>query len=79
MYGIMHLNIHSLASKLDELRNILVNLQEQDVSIHFILLCETTLTDAGVGMCSLPGYNLVCKNRETGRGGGVVIYIKNRL
>ena len=41
-YCALHINIHSLPSKLVELRNILCNLKENNITIHLILLCEIT-------------------------------------
>ena len=42
----MHLNIQSLRSKFTELKNLLLKLEEANVCIHLILLCETYLHDA---------------------------------
>jgi hypothetical protein len=71
----MHLNIHSLPSKYDQLRTMLGQLRDRGISIHFVMLCETFLTDVNCNMFPIPGYQFVCKNRGRGRGGGVALYI----
>ena len=71
-------HIHSLISKLDDLHELITTLDNQGVSIEFILLCETFINSRNEKLCSLPGYELVCKNRE-GRGGGVAIFIKKGI
>ncbi len=43
---VIHLNIHSLASKYDKLQFILSDLKNNGITIHVIMLCETFLTDA---------------------------------
>jgi len=75
----LHINIHSLPAKHDQLKTILTRFNEISIPIHFILLCETFLTDNNVHMCAIPGYNLVFRNRRTNSRGGVAIYIKNDL
>jgi len=40
-YSTLHLNIHSLPAKIDNLKGLISELHEQNVEIDFILLCET--------------------------------------
>ena len=40
-YTAIHLNIHSLPSKYDQLRNMLSELKDKNIAITFIMLCET--------------------------------------
>ena len=76
MYA-LHLNVHGLVSKIDDLKNIIVTLRENMVKIDFILLCETFLKDNNQCFCNIDGYQLVCKNRQTSCKGGVALYIAN--
>ena len=48
-YNVLHLNIHSLPSKYTELCNMLTILTNNEIIVHFVLLC-TSLTRGGVAM-----------------------------
>ena len=76
---IMHLNIHSVASKLSDLKDLLATLAEAGKEIDIILLCETFITDNNLRLCSLPGYNLEEKHRSSKLGGGVAVYVNSRI
>lgn len=78
-YYCLHINIHSLPNKLDSLKILLMRLEHIDIHIHFILLCETFLNNANVSGCNLPGYNILYKNRNSSKQGGVALYIDNRF
>jgi hypothetical protein len=43
------------------------------------MLCETFLTENNCAFYNIPGYNLVCRNRQTGSRGGVAMYIRDDL
>ena len=77
-YTSIHLNIQSLPAKFDTLKLMLSELAEQQIAVDFILLCETFLTDNISHMYNIPGYNLICNNRQSLRG-GVAIYINSKL
>ena len=71
--NIMHLNIHYLHSKLDEIKILLY----EQPNIDIICLCETFLTDKFTDEeLVLDNYQLFRKDRNT-HGGGLVIYVKN--
>ncbi len=74
----IHLNIQSLPAKFDKLKLLITELDEHKISVDFILLCETFLTDNISHMYNIPGYNLICNNRQNLRG-GVAIYINSKL
>lgn len=76
---IMHLNIQSLSAKFEELKIMLATLEERGTSIDVVLLCETFLHTGNSHLFSLPGYVLVCANRDTLTRGGVAIYIKDTI
>ena len=42
-------------------------------------MCETFLTDNKYVFYTNPGYKLVCRNKQTGSWGGVVMYIRDDL
>ena len=43
------------------------------------MLCITFLTDNNYVFYTIPGYELVCRNRQTGSRGGVAMYIRDDL
>ena len=61
-YTAIHLNIRSLPSKHDQLQTIISNLRYMDLTIDFIMVCETYLTDINKDMFPLDGYNFVNNN-----------------
>ena len=77
--SILELNIHSLPSKIGELKRLLKLLDDKGRSIDIILLCETFITDLTKSQCVLPGYQLEEQHRIKKSKGGVAIYISNRL
>jgi hypothetical protein len=78
-YTAMHINIHSLPAKIDQLTTLLSHLKQNNINLHFILLCETFLSDSNSSLFNIPGYTLECKNRKSLSRGGVAIYIKNGI
>lgn len=74
----LHINIHSLPAKLYDLNSILCSFQERNITVHFILLCETFLNENSEQLCSIEGYKLVSKNRTKGKRGGIAIYVHNK-
>ena len=63
-YSAMHINIHSLPSKFDQLKEIIVKLKLNNTQIDFILLCETFLNEENSDMYQIPGYSFIKKNRK---------------
>ena len=78
-YTAIHINIHSLPAKIDKLRTLISSLQNINIEIQFLLLCETFLSDNNYNLYKIPGYNLICKNRPTGKRGGIAMYIKDNI
>lgn len=78
-FNIMHYNIRGIVGNLDEFRQMVITLHDKGITVHVFLLCETLLTDRNIANCSIKGYNLIHKNRKTGRGGGVAIFIKDDI
>ena len=73
-YCVLHLNIRSLRTKLDELKILIGQIEKRFTAVNFILICETHLTDVTVSYVNIEGYNFEYKNRD-GLGGGVAIFI----
>ena len=71
---IMHHNVRSLVKNLDEVKEIAVI-----KTPHIMLFCETFLHNNNVNKCNIPGYEFFYRNRESGKGGGVAIYVKEEL
>ena len=79
-FKILHLNIHSLHSKLDKLKYLLDNLKLSNHEIDIILLCETFMNDFNKNKCRIKGYCLKeYAYRQHSKFGGVAIYVKKGI
>jgi len=78
-YCVLHINIHSIPAKFDQLKDILRTLSTFNVTVHMILLCETFLSDSISGMYTIDGYDMICFNRDIGKRGGIAMYIHKDL
>ncbi len=58
-YAALHLNIHSLPAKFDQLKTILARLEDVSIHMDFVLLCETFLADINAEMFQIPGYDFI--------------------
>ena len=76
---VLHLNIHSLPSKIDELKSLLSILQDRKVQVDVILLCETFVTDNSKESCKIDGYDLIEEHRKNMQRGGVAAYVHKSL
>ena len=72
----MHLNIHSLPAKHEQLEMLLTHLEQNNTNVDFILLCERFLNDQNQHMYGIPGYQLITSNRKANIRGGVAIFVK---
>lgn len=71
---IAHVNVNSLANKVDEVLNVV-----QRNNLHVLAITETHLDQTITnGQIELRGYNIIRKDRNR-RGGGVAIYIQEHL
>ena len=75
----IHWNIQGLSSKFDELKILLSQINDNNIFIDCLLLCETFICDNNATLFNLPGYNLICKNRQSKSKGGVAIYLRDHL
>ena len=70
----LHINIHSLPAKFDQLNLLLYKLKQANTYIHCILLCETFLNDNNSSLFPIPGYNCICKTLDDIRHIKIVAY-----
>ena len=76
---ICQLNVCSLLSNQDGIRQLLANLKCKNSEVDIMILCETYLRDHTVHQVSIPGYNLIFNHRQHGNGGGVAILVRNGI
>ena len=76
---VLHLNIHGLACKITELKNLLYVLEKRNVNIDIIMLCETFVNEQNINMCTIPNYQYESMHRKNTIRGGVGLFISNRL
>ncbi|XP_049426565.1 uncharacterized protein LOC125885132 [Epinephelus fuscoguttatus] len=70
-----HLNIRSLCNKREQLKHIL-----HESNLDCLAISESWLkTQSPEALVSMPGYNVFRKDRLKGKGGGVLLYVKNTL
>ena len=74
---VMQLNIRGLFGKLSNLKD-LVNKVSRGKKIDIILLCETW-QNKNSRTIAIPGYNYVYKSRKHKMGGGVGIFLSERI
>ncbi len=75
----LSLNVQSLNSKYNGLKDLVAGLQRSNIPIDIIILQETWEIKFP-DLLSIPGYqSVVYRTREGMRGGGVGIYVKNGL
>ncbi len=75
----LHLNIHSIPDKLDQLKDLLSTLSENNVHVDVLLICETFITDSIRSKCDIKGYDLYDEHRKNITRGGVAIYVNKKL
>lgn len=70
-----HLNIRSIASKTDQVEKLLT-----DSNLDFLCLSETWLTQTSSEAAFVfLGYSIFRKDRNRGKGGGLLIYVKDHI
>ena len=62
-----------------ELRQLLQIMTNKNSSVDVLLLCETFLMPRTEKLVNIPGYCLVTNNRESHKGGGVAILIREGI
>lgn len=70
-----HLNIRSIISKTEQLEHLLT-----DSNVDYLCLTETWLTSTTPpSVFNVPGYKVYRRDRIKGKGGGVLIYVKDTM
>ena len=72
-YCALHIIIHGLASKFDQLKNLIHELRNSNIKVHFILLCKTFLVEANAELFPLPGYSFVHNCIKSMAKGGIAL------
>ena len=78
-YCALHINIHILPSKFDQLKHMISRLKDAGITVHFIMLCDTFWFDANADRFNIPGYCFVHKSRKSISRGGVALYISTEF
>ncbi len=55
-YKGIHINIHSLPSKFEQLKEPITNIGDLGIQLDFNLLCETFLSEPKCNLYKIPGY-----------------------
>lgn len=79
-YTALHINIQGLASSFDKLKSLILHLENNNMKLDFILICETFLDGKQVhlnyeNLFNIPGYSFIHKSRTSKTKGGVAIYV----
>ena len=74
--SILQINCRGLSSKFDHLKTLLANLK---INTTILALSETWLADGDEKYFNIPNYTFISKPRIGKRGGGVGLYISDKL
>ena len=74
-FVIMQLNIRSILAHQHKLNQLLRTLEEKNIRIDVVLLCETFLTSKAERMVNVSGYAHVGNHTPKKKGGGVSILL----
>ena len=77
-FNTIHINIQSLPSKFEKVKEMIVDFKNNGVTIDCLMLCETFLKNSFTGLFNIPEYNLTFINREQKPRGGVAMYIHEK-
>ncbi len=80
-YKVLHVNIQGLLSSMEGLNILLNRFESNNISLDFILLCETFLHGDNLDyskICAIPGYEFVHASRTNKQKGGVGIYVHKK-
>lgn len=76
-FSLLHINARSLPKNYDTMYNFLTGI---NYSFSIIAVSETWVSDNEIkSLYNIPGYNFVCKGRDSRRGGGVGLYLKDGM
>lgn len=70
-----HINIRSIVNKTEQMEHLL-----SESNIDILGVSESWLThSSSTAAISIAGYNVFRKDRESGKGGGVLIYVREKF
>ena len=69
------LNICSLLSHQSELIELISKLEQKNLKVDILFLCETFLMNQTMKMVNVPGYTLIAYSCQHIKGGGIAILI----
>ena len=75
-FSVLHLNIRSLLSKIDELSSLLSILEYR---FDLIPICETWLSSPTQSLVHMSGYKFYGESRGDRRGGGVGVFVRESI
>ena len=76
---VFQLNIRSLLSHQNELKELLNKLENKNSRVDALLLCEMNLNKNTTKLIKIPGFNLESNHRVTNKGGGTAILIREGI
>lgn len=72
----LHFNIRSLIKNFIKLQEVI---HSCTFPLDIIVLTEAGITNRIVNLYTMPGYNMYSQLRESRKGGGIIIYVRNHL
>lgn len=77
-FNILYININSLRNKLEDLEHLIGNFSNDNITIHFLALCEVRIDDNECMFFNLPNYSahFCCKQKNSG---GVALFCHSSL
>ena len=76
---VMQLNICSLLSNIGELKLLLTKLEQTNLTVDVVLLCETFLSKKTEKLVNIPHYCLYANLRSKHKGGGMAILVREGI
>ena len=73
-FSVWHVNARSLHKNLDYLQ---VYIRTLNLNFSVIAISETWANNDSMSLLNISGYNSTFKNRTSGRGGGVALFVSN--
>lgn len=67
-FNILYININFLRNKLNELEDFIGNFSKNNITIHFVALCEVRIDDDECMFFNIPNYSafFCCKQKNSG-------------
>ena len=75
-FKLWNFNSDSLPGKFDEL---LIRIRSSNPKPHAIAISETWFNTETIGNYEIKGYSMFRRDRKSGRGGGVILYVRSNL